>query len=66
MENNPNDIYIIGGLVVNVIVTMLAVMNSKLKLENRLTKVETLISVLIDKSGAHVRSGDLCDTDRNQ
>ena len=59
MANDPANVYIITGLVLNAIVTILAVARSKLNLEHRITKVETLVSVLLSRSGAHLRASDV-------
>ena len=49
---------LVGGFVLNAVVTIGAVMRSKLLLEHRLTKVETFVSILVRNSGAHLRSSD--------
>jgi len=45
---------VIGGLLINLI----AVIGFSNKLERRLTKLETLTSILVSRSGIHTRSDD--------
>ena len=52
------DHMVIAGLVINFIVVIYTVVNSKLKLENRLTRMETLLKILMRNSDLPKRRSD--------
>ena len=58
MVENTTDGIVIIGLILNAVVTVLAVAKSKLNLEHRITKVETLVNVLLHRFHVPIRGSD--------
>jgi len=59
---SSGEVYVLIGLGLNALVTVLAVMRSKLTMENRITKMETYLAILLSRSGIHMRVGDDAQT----
>jgi len=59
METNA--VLIIAGLVINLLATVMAITRSSLRTESRITRVETLVSMLVREvkpKDVHLRSTD--------
>jgi hypothetical protein len=61
MGSGTTEGIIILGLIINFLGTLFAIFRSQLKTENRITRVETLMSILVRETmpkDFHLRSGD--------
>ncbi len=59
-----SELFLLGALVVNFLGTMMAIFRSQLKTESRITRVETLVSMLVREmkpKNVHLRAGDHAD-----
>lgn len=52
------DVVLFGGLLVNFLGVLFAVFSSRIKIERRLTTVETYCKILLRNHGIQTRSGD--------
>lgn len=56
---NEKDLLILGGLILNFAGVMFAIINSRVKLEGKIVRLETLVEILMRKADLpHRRSDD--------